>query len=205
MKIKVSLTRMELLRLRKRFELAKRGHKLLEDKLEGLVARFLKMAAEYQKQHQKVSDEFPLVLQSFVLAESLSSKDSIESALMECRGETDIEITHERVMNVPVPRLEVKDFRVDLSYSLVNAPQALDRGVEEIRTLLPEILNLAALQESVRILALEIAKTRRRVNSLRYIILPQLEESIKQISMRLEELDRERKSQLLKIKHMQGK
>ena len=200
--MKVSLTRMELLRLRKRLDLAVRGHKLLEDKLEGLVGRFLRFVAEYRRQHAKVSREIVRVLGRFTLAASLSSEETVARALLECRGETDVELKFTRLLNVPIPTLAVKEYRLDLSYSLVETPMELDAAVSALQTLFLEILKLAQLQETVWILAVEIAKTRRRVNSLRYIIIPQLAATIKQIKTRFEELDREAKSQLLKIKEM---
>jgi len=193
---------MELLRLRRREDLAVRGHKLLQDKLEGLVARFLRMVADYQKTRRHLAQKIAQVLQRFSLAGSLSTEEALAEALLECRGRTDVEVSYVRIMNVPVPRMTLKEYRLDFAYSLVETPMDLDGAISELQEIFPELLRIAELQEALRILAMEIAKTRRRVNSLRYVIMPQLAEAIKEIKTRLEELDRQTKSQLLKIKEM---
>jgi V/A-type H+-transporting ATPase subunit D len=192
---------MILLRLRKRLTFARRGHRLLKDKLEGLIKEFSSLVDAYKKQRILVDKALPEILKAFLLAKATSfSEDIIEDALNYPKGELFIRISKKNVMNVMIPQLTV-DGEVDLfSYGLMNTPLELDYALTSLREIFPEILKTAELEATVRLMAQEIGKVRRRVNALEYFLIPQLEETVRYIRFKLDEIERSNNSRLMKIK-----
>jgi len=202
MELRVNPTRMVLLRLRKRLVLARRGHKLLKDKLEGLVQEFMPIVEEYGKVRERVDVELPASLAQFVIAEASSGAKEVATAIEECETKLDIEFKRKLVMNIPMPTLELKGFEIKSSYSMVSTSSDFDRASASLREVFPKLVRLAELEETVLRLAAEIEKTRRRVNALEYVLVPQLESTIKAISSKLDEGERSSRARLMKIKDM---
>lgn len=200
MRLAVNPTRMEMLRLRKRLAVAKRGHKLLKDKLDGLMKDFGEIAREYKIYRLAVDEEFPRVLKSFVLAEATSSRMIIEDALEMTRQEIQITEKPKRIMSVLIPDLEIV-FGPSLGgYSMVHTSAELDKAISGLKEFLPKLLKMAELEETVRRLCQEIEKTRRRVNALEHTVIPRMNETIKYIKNKLDEMERSTTSRLMKIK-----
>ena len=207
MRLKVNPNRMELLRLRRRYALALRGHKMIKDKLDGLVKEFLPLARQYRDARVSVDRELPQLLRPFLLARMGSPRGVVETALEQvgARRAVPLQITTTRwrILNVVLTRLEAK-VPPAADYSLLDTPAELDTAIVALRDYLNKILTLAELEHAVRLLAREVEETRRRVNALEYILLPELREAIKFIKAKLDEAERFHISRLLKIKEMFG-
>jgi V/A-type H+-transporting ATPase subunit D len=191
---------MELLRLRKRLVVAQRGHKLLKDKLDGLMQEFLEIAKEYKRFRLAVDDELPYVLKLFVLAEITSSRKITENALESTRQEIQLTVKPRRLMSVVIPKIEASFGPVSGMYSFVHTPPELDRAIHSLKEFLPKLIRMAELEETVRRLSIEIEKTRRRVNALEHTFIPRMRETIKYIMSKLDEMERSNTSRLMKIK-----
>jgi V/A-type H+-transporting ATPase subunit D len=191
---------MELLRLRKRLVVAQRGHKLLKDKLDGLMQEFLEIAKEYKRFRLAVDDELPYVLKLFVLAEITSSRKITENALESTRQEVQLTVKPRRLMSVVIPKIEASFGPVSGMYSFVHTPPELDRAIHSLKEFLPKLIRMAELEETVRRLSIEIEKTRRRVNALEHTFIPRMRETIKYIMSKLDEMERSNTSRLMKIK-----
>ena len=191
---------MELLRLRKRLGVAQRGHKLLKDKLDGLMKEFLGIAEEYKRFRLAVDDELPYVLKLFVLAEITSSRKITEQALESTKQDLQLTVKSRRIMSVVIPKIEVGFGAVTGMYSLVHTAPELDQAIDSLKAFLPKLLRMAELEETIRRLSKEIEKTRRRVNALEYTFIPRMRETIKYITSKLDEMERSNTSRLMKIK-----
>jgi len=202
MQIKVNPTRMALIRLRKRLVLARRGHKLLKDKLEGLIQIFMPLVAEYGQLRSRVDQELPGTLRLFILASATSGEKAVAEALDEFEASIDIDVTMRNVMSIPVPELNLKGFTIRSSYSTVATNTDFDRASESLRDIFPVLLKLAALEDALLRMAEEIEKTRRRVNALEYVLIPSIQKTVKAISSKLDENDRSDRARLMKIKDM---
>ena len=200
MRLAVNHTRMELLKLRRRLVVARRGHKLLKDKLEGLIKEFMNIAHEYRKLRQMVDDELPYVMKLFVLAEITSSRKITENALESVRQELDIIVEPVRMMGVRIQKLDIRYGEVTGRYSLVHTPPELDIAITKLRDFLPKLLAMSETEDKVRRMASEVEKTRRRVNALEHSFIPRIEETVRFITSKLEETERSTTSALMKIK-----
>lgn len=199
MPLRVNPNRMELLKLRKRLVLARRGHKLLEDKLEGLIQRFLQEAKDYRVLRQDVESEFLtfLAIGTYTTSKILSS--SWQTMVQTSRSAVNLIQKSEKRMNVPVEILYVKSVQLP-TYSLIETPTVLDELTKRWQDLLRKMVDLANKERYLVALAMEIERTKRRVNALEYKLIPQLQETIKFISTKLEELDRSNFFRLLRLK-----
>jgi len=200
MRLAVNPTRMELLRLRKRLAVARRGHKLLKDKLDGLMKDFGEYAKAYKERRLAVDEQLPRVLKYFVLAEATSSRAVTEDALDLTRQDLVIETQLRRVMGVAIPHIEVSFGEVRGGYSLMHTSPELDSAIDSLKKFIPELLRMSELEQTVRLLSQEIEKTRRRVNALEHTLIPNMAETIKFIKSKLDEMERSTTSQLMKIK-----
>lgn len=200
MRLAVNPTRMELLKLRRRLVVARRGHKLLKDKLDGLIKEFMKIAEEYRKLRLAVDDELPYVMKLFVLAEITSSRAITENALESVRQDLEVTVNPRRLMSVNVVKLEITYGEATGRYSLVHTSPELDIAISTLREFLPKLLLMAEMEDAVRRLSKEVEKTRRRVNALEYSFIPRLHETIRFITSKLEEMERSTTSSLMKIK-----
>jgi len=199
MPLRVNPNRMELLKLKKRLVLARRGHKLLEDKLEGLIQRFLQESKNYIMFRDKVESEFLIFLTIGVYARTRIADESWQLLVESSRGSVSLKRRTEKRMNVPVEVLSVEEFSLP-AYSLVETPTVLDELARKWKDLLEKIVELANKERYLIALAMEIERTKRRVNALEYKLIPQLEETIKFIGTKLEELERSNFFRLLRLK-----
>ena len=143
----------------------------------------------------------PNCMKMFVLTQVTSSSEIISTALEQSKGELEIKVSEKSILNVKVPVFDVSIMENN-SYSLVDTPVDLDDAILQLKELFPCVVRVAELEQSIRLLAKEIEKTRRRVNALEYVLIPQLEGSIKFIKTKLDEMERSNISRLMKIKEM---
>lgn len=178
---------------------------MIKDKLDGLVKEFLPLARQYRDARVSADRELPQLLRPFLLARMGSIKGTVETALVGAQHAVPLQITTTRwrILNVVLTRLEAK-VPPAADYSLLDTPAELDTAILALRDYLSKILMLAELEYSVRLLAKEVEETRRRVNALEYILLPELRETIKFIKAKLDEAERSHISRLMKIKEMSG-
>ena len=190
---------MELFNLRKRLSTAVRGHKLLKDKNEGLMKEFLVLVKEYKETRQGVDANLPECMKSFVLVRITSSAKTISTALEQSKGTLEIRTLEKTVLNVKAATFEIT-VAGNTSYSLIDTPAELDGAIVRLTEFFPRLVRMAGLEQSIRVLAKEIEKTRRRVNALEYVLIPQLRESIKFINSKLDEIERSAACRVMKIK-----
>ena len=201
MRLRANPNRMQLLRLRRRLVLAKRGHKLLKDKQEELMRRFLGMVHNARDLRAEVESELALAHRAFIAARLDMDGAAMEAALAFSRRVVELKAEREQVMNLKVPRFSV-EFPEDaeLGYGYVDTTYDLDRALAMYAEIMPRLMSLAEVEKSIQLLAAELEKTRRRVNALEHILVPSLEETIRFISDRLSEMERETATRLMKIK-----
>jgi V/A-type H+-transporting ATPase subunit D len=193
---------MELLRVRKRLALAKRGHKLLKDKLEGLVRELTVRLQEYKDLRLAVDREWPPIFQRFVMARALASPEATDGATLQARPRVRLVATIRRIMGVVTRQTEATVEDSGATYTILGTSPHLDEALRAMRAFLPSLLRLAGVEQSVRALAQEVQKTKRRANALEYVLIPNLQHTRKTISHRLEEIARSDVSRLMKVKEM---
>lgn len=200
--INVSPTRMELKKLKNRYAAARRGHKLLKDKRDELMKHFLDTVRENEELREKVEKKLRAYYRSFTAAGAVGNPRMLEEALITSSGENLINMELSRTMGVTVPVLEGGDITVGIGYGMAFTPAGLDAALEELSQLSADMIKLAELEKTAQLLAGEIERTRRRVNALEYILMPRYLESIKIISMKLDEDERGSRARLMKVKEM---
>ena len=202
----VNPTRMELSRLKKRLTTAIRGHKLLKDKRDELMRQFLDLIRENKTLREQVEKDLQAANSHFVLASAVMQKQQMDAALLSPKQEVYIEASARNIMSVDVPVFRTKTRTADqadiFSYGFAFTSFELDEAVEQLAQLLPQLLRLAEVEKSTQLLAAEIEKTRRRVNALEHVMIPRLQETIRYITMKLEENDRSSRTRLMKVKDM---
>ena len=203
-KLNVNPTRMELRRLKTRLKTATRGHKLLKDKSDEMIRQFMLYVRENKRLREEVEGELQASLKSFMLARAVSSDAVIEEAVLMPSTHVGLETSSKNVMSVDVPVFDIIEGEVtDLyPYSFASVSSELDTSIASLTTLLPKLLKLAEVEKTCNMLADEIEKNRRRVNALEYVMIPQLEETIKYITMKLDENERGNTTRLMKVKDM---
>ena len=199
MRLAVNPNRMELLRLRRRLLLAERGHKLLKDKLEEIMRRFLEILRQLYALQEEVESKFRKIFLSFALARARNSQKELEELLPP--GKLILGTKKERIFNLSIPRFEIKELEIS-DYDLLNTESELDVGLRKTQELLKDLLELARISKAAELLADEIEVTRRRVNALEHILIPSIKETISYISTRLEEMERSYQVQLMRIKEI---
>lgn len=202
---KVNPTRMELSRLKKRRATAVRGHKLLKDKRDEMVRRFVLLARENKALRERVEAQLSQALYDFMLARAVMSEEAMEQALMVPAREVELQLGNRNIMSVDVPSIEVKAIRTSeggTPYGFAFTSAELDGAISTLADLLPELLKLAEAEKACNMLADEIEKTRRRVNALEYVLIPQMEADIRTITMKLDENERGNLTRLMKTKDM---
>ncbi len=202
----VNPTRMELTRLKKKLVTAQRGHKLLKDKRDELMRRFLDLVRENKELRQKVEAGIENANKNFVLAGAMMSEAEVGTALLAPKQEVTVQISEKNIMSVNIPEYEIKTRTSDTndiySYGFANTSSDLDDAVKSLADLLPYMLRLAECEKSCQLMADEIEKTRRRVNALEHVVIPQTAANIKYISMKLDENERSTQVRLMKVKDM---
>jgi len=202
MLLKVNPNRMELIRLKKRLIVAKRGYKLLKDKRDALIQVFVRLAKESNMLREELEEKLLKCYAIFSNTSSLMSKLALEETLMFPKAKGKAEVSFKNVMSVNVPQYKLKCEGRYYSYGLVDTTAELDSALKKYHEILPLMLRVAELDKSITLLANEIEKTRRRVNALEYVIIPDLEETIKFITMKLDEMARSSTSAIMRIKEI---
>lgn len=205
-RINVNPTRMELNRLKKRLKTARRGHKLLKDKRDELMKKFIEIVKENIRLREDMETKVMDAHSSFVIARAVMQSENLEEALMFPKRKIDLQVSQENVMSVKVPVFEFEDVEEGdtniYPYGLHSTSGELDGAVLNLTDAFPVLMALAEKEKTAQLLAREIEKTRRRVNALEYVMIPQLEETIRYITMKLEENERGNITRLMKVKDM---
>ena len=203
--IRVNPTRMELTRLKKRLAVAKRGHKLLKDKRDEMVRQFMLLIKKNKSLRQEVEAALSTALMGFVLARVAMTKNAFDESLLFPVREVEIGVAKANIMSVDVPKIHYREKereQVFFPYGMLSTSAELDSATVKLSSVLPQMIELAELEKTCNMLADEIEKTRRRVNALEYVMIPQLEETIKYIRMKLDENERGNLTRLMKTKDM---
>lgn len=198
----VNPTRMELLRLKKRLALAQRGHKLLKDKQDELVRNFLAIIEDTKKLRIEADNEIQSVYQSFSIAEGVIGGAALESLFSVPGAKTELKSKTRTIMNLKVPQFTVDIVGDPYDYGEVTSSILVDSAVRKFGKLLSTLLKLAELEKAAILLASEIEKTRRRVNALEYILIPNITETIKYITMKLSEMERSNLTRIMRLKDL---
>lgn len=203
-KLNVNPTRMELRRLKNRLKTAVRGHKLLKDKSDEMVRRFMLYIRENKRLREEVEGELQASLNSFMLARATSSDAAIEEAVAMPATRVRLRASSKNIMSVEVPVFDIEEGEASelYPYSFAGVTSDLDHSIASLSKLMPKLLKLAEVEKTCNMLADEIEKNRRRVNALEYVMIPQLEETIKYITMKLDENERGATTRLMKVKSM---
>ena len=199
----VKPTRMELLKLKKRVKLADKGHRLLKEKRDALVSEFMVVIKEYKDARKKVEQVLKVAFYNLLMAQVLLGSRDIEQISAITLRDIALDFTTRNIMGVSVPILKVDNLvrRInERGYGLLSTNAKLDDAAKNFEESLLVIVRLAEVEESVRRIAQEVEKTKRRVNALEYIVIPRLKATIKHIEMRMEEIERESFLRLKKIK-----
>ena len=201
-RLNVNPNRMELLKLRRRMTIARRGHKLLKDKFDELMKRFMTLVKETRDLRREVEGDLGEAHKLFALARSQTATLQLEEALSFPSGTVDVSVKEVNLMSVIVQEFELVTEGGYDCYGLGLTPSLYDDSLRKFRDLLPRLVELAEKEKAVRNLAIEIEKTRRRVNALEYVLIPQMQETIRYITMKLDEIERSNLTQLMKVKEM---
>lgn len=197
---------MELTRLKKQLATATKGHKLLKDKRDELMRQFLDIIREAKNLREGFEQRLREVNANFLLASSVMSAEAVDTALLVQKQEVYLEMTTRNVMSVEIPVFNIKTRTSDetdiYSYGFASTSFELDDAVSGLSELLPTMLELAEKEKSVKLMAEEIEKTRRRVNALEHVLIPRYRETIRMITMKLEENERSSRARLMKVKDM---
>lgn len=201
-RLNVNPTRMELKKLKARLATAVRGHKLLKDKSDEMVRRFTVILREDKRLRGEVESELSETLKQFSVARSVTPSYSAETAFAMPTVAVKADCDTQSIMGVDVPKIELsEEVRSEgLPYAYSEITSEADYSVSKISALLPRLLKLAEVEKAVRLLADEIERNKRRVNALEYIMIPQLEETIKYIRDKLDENERAAVVRLMKVK-----
>lgn len=205
-RLNVNPTRMVLTSLKKRLKVATKGHKMLKDKRDELMKRFLELARQNKVLREQVEAQLADVYSNFTIASAVMSSQIMDEALMYPKQGVSIDVGKKNVMSVDVPVFTFTSTTDDTTniypYGFATTSGELDGAIADLSEIFPVMLELAAMEKEVQLLAEEIEKTRRRVNALEYVMIPQLQETIKYITMKLDENERGNQTRLMKVKDM---
>lgn len=204
--LSVNPTRMELTKLKKKLAVATRGHKLLKDKRDELMRQFLDIVRENKALREKVEKAIAEANESLILAQSVMSRETLQTALLMPKQSIELETSEKNIMSVDVPVFHAK-MKTDnphdvFAYGYAFTNGDLDKGVLTLAEILPDMLRLAEQENAAQLLAAEIEKTRRRVNALEHVMIPDTQDTIRYIVMKLDENDRANTTRLMKVKDM---
>ena len=202
----VNPTRMELKKMKTRYANARRGHKLLKDKRDGLMKQFLETVRQNKELREKVEASLSGVYGSLSIAGAVSGPLVLEESLMLPKKQGKLDVSYRNIMSVTVPEFSLdvigKDGQDSYNYGLVFTSGELDASLAQMSAVMEDMVALAQSEKTVQMLAQEIEKTRRRVNALEYIMIPKYLATIKSIKMKLDENDRGNTTRLMKVKDM---
>ncbi len=202
----VTPTRMELTRLKRKLVTATKGHRLLKDKRDELMRQFLDLVREDMELRKKVEQGIADANRNFVLAKAGMSEETLRSSLMAPKQEVILKQDKKNVMSVDIPVFDYDTRTSDendiYSYGFAFTSSDLDGAVKSLAEVFPDMLKLAEIEKSCQLMAAEIEKTRRRVNALEHVIIPETKEGIRYITMKLDENERSTQVRLMKVKDM---
>ena len=202
----IAPTRMELTRLKKKLVTATRGHKLLKDKRDELMRQFLEKVRENKTLREQVEKGIKAANKNFLLARAGMQDQVLNTAMLAPKQRVSVETGVENVMSVEIPTFDFKTRTPDqndiFSYGFAFTSSDLDGAVQSLADIFPDMLKLAEIEKSCQLMAVEIEKTRRRVNALEHVMIPELQANIKYISMKLDENERATQIRLMKVKDM---
>ena len=197
---------MELTKLKKKLSTAMRGHKLLKDKRDELMRQFLELVRENKALREKVEAGMKSANENFALARASMEEEELNVAFLAPKQEVYLEVSKRNVMSVDIPVFEYKTRTSNPNdiycYGFAFTPGELDASVKSLADILPDMLRLAECEKSCQLMASEIEKTRRRVNALEHIMIPDMQAKIKYIVMKLDENERSTQIRLMKVKDM---
>lgn len=202
-RLNVNPTRMELTKLKKRLVVAVRGHKLLKDKQDELIRKFIVLIKYNDELRKKVEDRLSNSFKDFVLSRGILGKEFLEEAVLYSSNKISLDIGTKNIMSVNVPVLKFSGIEKSsdyVQYGFFNTNSELDSAIINLKSVFSELLELAEVEKSTQLMADEIEKTRRRVNALEYRTIPDLKETIKYIRMKLDENERGALTRLMKVK-----
>ena len=201
-KLNVNPTRMELTRLKQRLKTANKGHKMLKDKSDEMIRQFMGLVKENKALREEVEKELKSALSAFIMARAVSDEATIEEALQAPITDYELTVTEKNLMSVSVPVIELKEGKATdfFPYGFINVTAELDLAVNKMQSLKTKLIRLAEIEKTCNLLADEIEKNRRRVNALEYVMIPNTEETIKYITMKLDENERGNTVRLMKVK-----
>ena len=202
----INPTRMELTRLKGRLKTAVRGHKLLKDKRDELMKQFLDIVRRNRELRVKVEKGLEQANAAFTVAAALMSPEMLEQALMYPKQSVELDVTYRNVMSVNVPVYHYQTANDDPTeiypYGFAQTSAELDAALEALGQVFRDMLELAEVEKTMQLLAQDIEKTRRRVNALEYVVIPEMQRNIRYITMKLDENERGNTTRLMKVKEM---
>ncbi len=202
----ITPTRMVLNQQKARLKTAMRGHKLLKDKRDELMRRFLDIVRRNRELRDRVEAGITDAYTAMTIASALMSPDMLEQAILAPRAGLELELGKKTIMNVSVPEYKFSPRATDegdiYTYGFAQTSGELDDALKKLSDVFQDMLELAEVEKTMQLMAQEIEKTRRRVNALEYVMIPECQENIRYISMKLEENDRSSKVRLMKVKDM---
>ncbi len=202
MKLDIPPTRMQLLRLKRRGVIARRGHKLLKDKQDELMRQILTLVNKIRDLRLKIEEELKRAFGYFYFASSKQAPKATDEALLATTKTIDIDYVTERILNLRVPKFSKKISGGLIGYGFMTTSGDLDLALLKIDQLISRLLELAEFEKTLELLATEIEKTRRRVNALEYILIPSIDETIKFINLKLSEIERGDLTRLMRVKEI---
>lgn len=206
-KLNVNPTRMELSKLKKRLATSSRSHKLLKDKQDELMRQFIILVKHNNSLRKDVEGQLEGSLKDFVMARAVMSSEFLEEAISYPKEDISVEVEEKNVMSVTVPVMTFKrklegDEGSIYPYGFANTSSELDDAIFKLYGILPKLLELAEVEKSCQLMADEIEKTRRRVNAIEYIMIPNLKDTVKYISQKLDDAERSNIIRLMKSKEI---
>ena len=202
----ITPTRMMLKQLKGRLKTARRGHKLMKDKRDELMRRFMDIVRLNKELRERVEQGLTASFASLQVASAIMSPEVLEQALLYPRQSVELGVEFKNIMSVNVPEYSFRTKNNDPSeiypYGFAQTSGELDDALEQMAKVFEDMLQLAQVEKTMQLLAEEIEKTRRRVNALEYVMIPELEENIRYITMKLEDNENATKVRLLKVKEM---
>ena len=209
-KLNVNPTRMELSRLKIRLKTAVRGHKLLKDKQDELMRQFIDMIKKNKKLREKVEEMLQNSFKDFLLSRGVMSDEMLENAIAYPKEKIGVEVKKKNIMSVNVPQMTfVRENEGNQGmiypYGYAQTSADLDDAIDGLSSVMDNLLELAEVEKACQLVADEVEKTRRRVNALEYMTIPQLQETIRFIQMKLDENERGSITRLMKVKDMMSK
>lgn len=204
--LRVNPTRMEMKRIQTRYQTARKGHKLLKDKRDELMKQFLDVVREDKLLREKVEAALADVYRAFTVASAISSPKMLEEALIYPKKEGQLAVDYRNIMSVTVPAFGLRVLSEGNSdrynYGMAFTSGELDSSLRQLSSIMEDLVRMAELEKTAQLLAEEIERTRRRVNALEYILMPQYLETIRSIKMKLDENERGNTTRLMKVKDM---